>query len=264
MPPSDRPDMPSADPVLSVRRAAVTFPGPVAALADVSLEVQRGEFVSLVGPSGCGKSTLLRLAAGLQRPTSGEVAVWGAPPTAARRPGRTSFVFQDPTLLPWRRVAANVALPLELERVPRRDRPARLRQALELVGLADFARRFPAELSGGMRMRASLARALATQPELMLLDEPFAALDELTRQTLGEELQRLWLRDGWTALFVTHNLAEAAFLSDRVIVLSARPARIVAELSVPFARPRPPELRSDAAFAALVGQASALLRQGAA
>jgi NitT/TauT family transport system ATP-binding protein len=250
------------DLVLSARGVGVTFTGPLVALADVDFSVAGGEFVSLVGPSGCGKSTLLRLAAGLARPTAGELTAWGAPPATARR-GRVSLVFQDPTLLPWRRVAANVALPLELDGVPRAQRHPRVQEMLQLVGLADFARRFPAELSGGMRMRVSLARALATRPELMLLDEPFAALDEITRQAQGEGLQRLWLRDRWTALLVTHNLAEAVFLSDRVLVLSARPGRVVAELPVPFGRPRLPELRATADFAALVGQASAHLRRAA-
>jgi NitT/TauT family transport system ATP-binding protein len=172
-----------------------------------------------------------------------------------------SFVFQDPTLLPWRDVYHNIALPLELAGEDREGRDARIGQAIELVGLADFARSYPAELSGGMRMRVSLARALVTDPALLLLDEPFAALDDITRQTLNEELLSLWETRHWTGIFVTHNIAEAIFLSQRVLVLSRRPGRVLADVAVPFAFPRASGLRADADFARLTGEVAALLRE---
>jgi NitT/TauT family transport system ATP-binding protein len=239
----------------------VTYAGAIRALADIAFEIPSGQFTSIVGPSGCGKSTLLRLVAGLVRPTRGELSVAGQDPTTARRAAaRLSFVFQDATLLPWRTVSANVRLPLELQDAPRADRQERVRGALELVGLTDFSGRYPSELSGGMRMRVSLARSLVTEPELLLLDEPFGALDDITRQTLNEELMGLWTRRRWTGLFVTHNIAEAVFLSERILVMSARPGRIVADVRVPFAMPRTAELRSQAEFARLTGQVTAELR----
>lgn len=243
----------------------LAFPGPIHALDGVNLEIGRGEFVSIVGPSGCGKSTLLRIVAGLLRPSRGALTVSGMAAAAARRSKtRMSFVFQDPTLLPWRNVAGNIRLPLELERVERSARPARIRQNLELIGLEAFARRYPRELSGGMRMRVSLARALVTEPDLLLLDEPFAALDDITRQALNEELLGLWLRRRWTGIFVTHNIAEAVFLSQRVLVMSRRPGKIVADVAVPFAGSRQPALRAEPEFARLCGQISDTLRRAAA
>jgi NitT/TauT family transport system ATP-binding protein len=228
-----------------------------AALADVSLQIAAGEFVALVGPSGCGKSTLLRLLAGLLKPTQGAVAVEGSDRAAPRR----AFVFQEPTLLPWRTVLENIALPMEVGAAPA-DAATRLQQTLTLVGLLpEDGRKFPRQLSGGMQMRVSLARAIITQPELLLLDEPFAALDDLLRQQLNEELLRWWQAQGWTAVFVTHNVAEAVFLSQRVLVMSPRPGRIVADIRIDQPYPRPPEWRADPAFAALVGQISDRLRQ---
>ncbi|HEV3007050.1 MAG TPA: ABC transporter ATP-binding protein [Pirellulales bacterium] len=240
----------------------MTYRGGVPALEGVSLNVGEGEFVSLVGPSGCGKSTLLRIVAGLVEQTHGSVLVNGVKPRTARRHLRLSFVFQDATLLPWRSAERNVALPLEISRASGPERMQRVRSTLEVVGLADFARRRPRELSGGMRMRVSLARALVTDPQLMLLDEPFGALDDITRQTLNEELLDLWRRRSWTALFVTHNIAEAAFLSTRIVVLSPRPGRIAADLPVPFAGTRRPELRAEAEFARFVGDVGRVLRKG--
>jgi NitT/TauT family transport system ATP-binding protein len=241
----------------------LTYEHSVQALAGVSLEVATGQLVAVVGPSGCGKSTLLRLVAGLVAPSRGRLAVSGLDPPAARRNGlRLSFVFQDPTLLPWRSVRGNVRLPLELADSPSETREAQIASALEMVGLADFASRYPNELSGGMRMRASLARALVIEPHLLLLDEPFAALDDITRQSLGEELSRLHAARGWTAIFVTHNIAEAVYLSHKVLVMSARPGRIMAAVDVPFAMPRGVELRSQAEFAQLTGEVSACLRKG--
>jgi NitT/TauT family transport system ATP-binding protein len=240
----------------------MTFPGSVRALANVDFALRSGEFASLVGPSGCGKSTLLRLIAGLASPTQGVLSVAGFPPTIARRSAvRLSFVFQDATLLPWRSAATNVGLPLELAGVARPERPSRVRDGLRMVGLSDFARRRPRELSGGMRMRVSLARALVTHPELLLLDEPFGALDDITRQKLNEDLLELWMRHRWTALFVTHNIAEAAYLSTRILVMSARPGTITADLAVPFAMPRPPELRAQPEFARFVGDVGRELRK---
>jgi NitT/TauT family transport system ATP-binding protein len=242
----------------------VTYQRTIPALRGIGFEIPRGQFVSIVGPSGCGKSTLLRLIAGLVAPTRGQLHVAGHDSAARHRTARLSFVFQDPTLLPWRSVCNNVRLPLELERAPKSRRDALARSALEWVGLADFARRYPSELSGGMRMRVSLARALVTEPELLLLDEPFGALDDITRQALNEELTALWSQRHWTGIFVTHNIAEAVFLSERILVLSPRPGRIVADVPVPLATPRTHELRSRPEFARLTGEVAALLRRASA
>ena len=218
---------------------AKQFPSGVEALHNLNLAIGRGQFVSIVGPSGCGKSTFLRLVAGLDAPTSGELRVEGHDPLGL------AFVFQDATLLPWRSVAHNITLPLELRR---EDEDERVTQTLALVGLTDFAAAYPAQLSGGMRMRVSIARALVTRPQILLLDEPFGALDEITRQRLNEELLRLWQEDRWTGLFVTHNVSEAVFLSQRVLVMSARPGRILADIPIPFPYPRSPYLRSAPEF----------------
>ena len=210
--------------------------GQLEALEQVSLDVARGEFVCLIGPSGCGKSTLLRITAGLLRPTQGQVLLAGQPQIAPNR--RVGFVFQDPTLLPWRTVWRNVSLPLEILGLSLEEIHRRTRELLELVDLVDFAHEFPANLSGGMAQRAALARALAQQPELLLLDEPFASLDALTRERMAEEFLRIWERDHRTVLMVTHNVEEAALLADRVVVLSPRPGRITEIVQVPIARPR--------------------------
>ncbi len=245
---------------LSGDAVGLEFAGGIRALSGVTFGIERGEFVSIVGPSGCGKSTLLRLVSGLLDPTEGTVQTAGHAARDVKERRDVGFVFQQPTLLPWRTVEQNVALPGELGPSPKRIDPARVRAALELVGLSDFARVFPHQLSGGMQMRVSLARALVTEPGVLLMDEPFAALDEITRQKLNEDLLGLWARDQWTGLFVTHNVTEAVFLSQRVFVMSARPGRIVEELAIPFAYPRAPELRATAEFAALSGRVSAALR----
>lgn len=239
------------------------FPDGVEALRDLRLEVGAGDFVSLVGPSGCGKSTFLRLVAGLLRGAEGELRVRGLEPWEARRRGtELAFVFQHPTLLPWRSVEANVRLPLEIRGRAGAAELARVAEVVRLVGLEEFRRARPHQLSGGMQMRASVARALVTRPGLLLLDEPFAALDDMTRQRLNEELLALWARDRFTALFVTHNVAEAVFLSQRVAVMSARPGRILREVQVPFPSPRGPALRGEPEFARLAADVGRLLREG--
>lgn len=255
--------MPDAS-MIVCRQLAMSYDQTELILRDVNLSVAAGEFVSLVGPSGCGKSTLLRLVAGLREVSSGVLQARGA------RPGegglRTAFVFQDPNLLPWRTVAGNIRLPLELSGdVHSSAEPQKLiADSLQLIGLSDEdALKRPRQLSGGMRMRVSLARALVTNPELLLLDEPFAALDDILRQQLNEELQRIWWEKRWTGLFVTHNVAEAVFLSQRVLVMSRRPGTILGEVAVPFDYPRKPELRADARFAKLTGEVSTLLRSAA-
>jgi NitT/TauT family transport system ATP-binding protein len=240
----------------------VTFSGRLTALTDINFSIDAGQFVSLVGPSGCGKSTLLRVIAGLVEPTTGSMTVAGLPPRQARAAAvPTSFVFQDATLLPWRSVADNVGLPLELHHQPLAARGPVIEERLAMVGLKEFGRRYPSELSGGMRMRASLARALVTRPRLLLLDEPFGALDDISRQLLNEELLELWTTERFTAVFVTHNISEAVFLSQRILVMSPRPGRIAADIAVPFPMPRAPELRADAQFARLVGDVSTTLRR---
>ena len=234
-------------------------------LRNITCTVRRGEFVAILGPSGCGKSTILRLVAGLTTATNGTLTVAGQLPEVARRQAqRLAFVFQDPNLLPWRTVAGNIALPLELKGTPGREQTRFVTDSLSLVGLtADDARKRPRNLSGGMRMRVSLARALVTHPDLLLLDEPFAALDDVLRQQLNEELVRIWLMHRWTGLFVTHNVAEAVFLAQRVLVMSQRPGTIRADVSVPFDYPREPSLRADPAFARLCGELSQQLREAA-
>lgn len=252
------------EPLVASHNVGLTFPGPVEALGGTTFQLQRGELVSIVGPSGCGKSTLLRLIAGLIETTSGSLLVAGQPASAARRQGlHLGFVFQEATLLPWRTVQDNIRLPLELLGVPRAEHAERIREALALVGLQDFARALPNQLSGGMRMRVALVRALVTHPELLLLDEPFGALDEITRQRLNEDLLGLWQRQGWSGIFITHNVFEAVFLSQRVLVMGPRPGKLIAELAIPFEFPRGPELRGTAEYARLSAEVSALLRRAA-
>jgi NitT/TauT family transport system ATP-binding protein len=228
-----------------------TFPDGTQALDDVDLTVDSGEFVSVVGPSGCGKSTLLRLASGLDSPTSGQVDV------ASKRVG---FVFQDPTLLPWRTVRRNVELLAELEHLPKAQRRARVTEAIGLVGLTGFEKHRPRSLSGGMRMRTSLARSLVLQPDVFLFDEPFGALDEMTRERLNDELLALFADRGFAALFITHSVAEAVYLSTRVVVMSTRPGHILGNVSIPFGYPRQPDLRYTEEFAKVAGEVSDLLR----
>ncbi|MES2262506.1 MAG: ABC transporter ATP-binding protein [Pseudomonadota bacterium] len=221
------------------------------ALEAVDLALPAGSFTSIVGPSGCGKSTLLRIIAGLVKPSSGRCLRSAAAP---------AFVFQEPALLPWRTVDGNVQLLMELEGWQPAERKSRTGEVLRQVGLSGFETAYPHELSGGMRMRLSLARALALRPDLLLLDEPLAAVDELTRELLQEQLSQLWQQAGFTGVLVTHNVQEALFLSNRIVVMAPRPGRVVQVFDVPFPFPRAPELRASPAFAELAGQVSATLR----
>jgi NitT/TauT family transport system ATP-binding protein len=228
-------------------------------LEGIDLSVERGEFVSIIGPSGCGKSTLLKLVAGLLPTSGGEISVNGMTPKNAR--ALVSFVFQDATLLPWRTVESNVALALELEEKGQAETTSTVEKLLDLVGLSQVGKSYPRQLSGGMKMRVSIARALATRPRLLLMDEPFAALDEMTRDRMNEELLRLREEQNWTVLFVTHSVAEAVFLSSRVIILAPHPGRIAYEVAVDLPYPRSAATRDSEAFDALVNRTSKLLRE---
>jgi NitT/TauT family transport system ATP-binding protein len=222
----------------------------VLAVSDVSFDVKPGRFVVLVGPSGCGKSSLLMMMAGLRHPTSGTILVSGAP-IADPDPNRVGVVFQEPSLFPWLTAEENVEFPLTLRGVAKKDRRARAQEALQLVGLEGFGQRHPHELSGGMKQRVSIARGLVQDPPVLLMDEPFAALDEQTRMTMGDELLRIWAATGKTIVFVTHSLTEAVYLADEVIVMSPRPGRIVDRLEVALPRPRTFEMLSGDVFGSL-------------
>lgn len=240
------PGAPTAVPFLEIRNLQARFTshlGELEALEEVSFSVSRGEFVCLIGPSGCGKSTLLRIVAGLIPPTEGEILLEGRP---RRLPSsQVGLVFQEPTLLPWRTVRGNVALPLQMRGVTDREVDRRTAELLTLVGLSDFGDEYPANLSGGMAQRAAIARALAQHPELLLLDEPFGSLDAITRERMASELLRIWEQKHRTVLMVTHSVEEAALLSDRVVVLSARPGHVVDIVEVPLPRPRSPAMLSS-------------------
>lgn len=224
----------------------------LAAIEDVSVSVRPGEFLSVVGPSGCGKTTLLRLLAGLIPPDAGEVRLHGRPLTEPC--AEIGLVFQQANLMPWRTVADNVRLPLEVAHTPPAEAAERVQTALHTVGLAEFSANYPHELSGGMQQRVAIARALVHRPEILLLDEPFGALDALTRERLNEELLRLWQSHGKTVIMVTHNIQDAVFLADRVLVLSQRPGRVIDVISVDLPRPRDMSLVYDGAFGALVAR----------
>ena len=231
---------PSGTDIVSLRNVGKTFESGTVALDGLSLAVRDGEFVSLLGPSGCGKSTALRIIAGLSAPSTG--AVEGPA-------GKIGFVFQEPTLMPWADVAANVHLPLRLAYADDTQSRAAVAQALERVGLADFADAFPRELSGGMKMRASIARALVTGPQLLLMDEPFAALDEITRFKLNNDLLRLWQELRRTVIFVTHSVFESVFLSQRIVIMTPRPGRVFADIAIPAPYPRDERFRTSADYA---------------
>jgi NitT/TauT family transport system ATP-binding protein len=253
-----------ADLAVSLRDVTKVYDNGVMALGPFDLDVRKGEFVSLLGPSGCGKSTALRLIAGLNAPTSGSIGV-------SQRHGEAGaghaigFVFQEPTLMPWTSVRENVRLPLKLAHAPAAAANARVGEALAQVGLADFADAYPRELSGGMKMRVSLARALVTDPDILLMDEPFAALDEITRFRLNNDLLSLWRRLRKTVIFVTHSVFESVYLSQRVIVMTSRPGRIGAEFRIDAAEPRSEDFRTSADYAGYcrkVSNALAPLTQG--
>jgi NitT/TauT family transport system ATP-binding protein len=249
----DSPIASEAAPLLTFAGVSKRFPDGTTALNGVDLRVEAGEFVSVIGPSGCGKSTLLRIASDLTKASHGRVDI---------QTKKIGYVFQDPTLLPWRSVQANVELFAELRGLAKAERRRRADAAIKLVGLSDFAGHRPRALSGGMRMRVSLAQSLTLQPELFLFDEPFGALDEIARERLNDELLQLYLTQRFTALFVTHSVTEAVYLSTRVLVMSGRPGRVLGDFAVPFEYPRPPRLRFDERFARLAGQVSAGLREG--
>lgn len=240
-----------AAPALQFDNVSMTFPDGTHALAETTFGVSRGEFVTVVGPSGCGKSTLLRIASGLTTPSTGRV-------TVDRK--SLGYVFQDATLLQWRNVRANIELLAELDGMNKAERRQRAADTIGLVGLEGFEDKYPKQLSGGMKMRASLARSLVLEPGVFLFDEPFGALDEITRERLNDELLLLFQRKGFASLFITHSISEAVFLSTRVLVMSARPGRIVGDFEIPFGYPRSPDLRFDAAFAELSGEVSHALR----
>ncbi len=235
--------------------------GVVRALQDVSLEIRSREFVALIGPSGCGKSTLLRLIGDLLPPSAGTVRVNGKTPRQARLARDYGIVFQQPVLYDWRTVCQNVQLPLEVMKVPKAERRERAEALLELVGLADFGDRYPWELSGGMQQRVSIARALSFRPSVLLMDEPFGALDEMTRERLNRELLTIWAETATTVVFVTHSIAEAVFLSDRVVVMSPRPGRIETVVGVDLPRPRGPETREAPRFFELIAGVRQNLRE---
>jgi NitT/TauT family transport system ATP-binding protein len=249
-----RPADPAA-PVVTLAEVGKTFANGTVALAGLSLAVGRHEFLSLLGPSGCGKSTALRLIAGLMAPSTGRIER----PAALGR-GDVGFVFQEPTLMPWATVFDNVFLPLRLQGDGRKAAAPRVLATLALVGLADAAERYPRELSGGMKMRVSIARALVTEPQLLLLDEPFAALDEITRLKLNNDLLNLWQAHAWTVIFVTHSVYESVYLSTRIAVMAARPGRIVAELPIPVGYPRTEAYRTSEPYNRLCRQTSAALQ----
>lgn len=246
-------------PLVALEHVGKIFDNGTVALADLTLEVEDGAFLALLGPSGCGKSTALRILAGLIQPSGGQVRWRGAPPGKPVAPDDIGFVFQEPTLMPWARVAANVRLPLDLKGVPRQHAERRVAECLALVGLTGFEHAYPRELSGGMKMRVSLARALALRPHLLLMDEPFAALDEITRLRLNDDLLRLKAETGATIVFVTHSVYESVYLATEIAVMAARPGRIVARLPIPAPPLRDAHFRETPLYAEMTRAASAAL-----
>ncbi|MHB8062226.1 MAG: ABC transporter ATP-binding protein [Ruminiclostridium sp.] len=220
----------------------------IVALDNVSLDIREGEFISLLGPSGCGKTTLLRIIANLLQPSSGSVSILGQSPKDIRLKRKYGIVFQNPVLYDWRTVRRNICLPMEIMGIPKKERTARIDKMLEIVGLQDFGYKYPFELSGGMQQRVGIARALALNPEFLLMDEPFSALDEFTREKLNEDLLSIWKKTNKTVIFVTHNIPESVFLSDRVVVLSPHPGRLSAIVNIDLPRPRKNSIRETPEF----------------
>ncbi len=251
--------------VIAVDDLSLTFEtadGPVHALSGIDLSIHRGEFVSLIGPSGCGKTTLLRVIADLEQPSSGHITVNGITPDAARRDRSYGYVFQAAALYPWRTIARNVALPLEIMGLPRAEQKKRIERNLELVNLTGFERKFPWQLSGGMQQRASIARALAFDADILLMDEPFGALDEIVRDHLNEQLLALWARTEKTIGFVTHSIPEAVYLSTKIVVMSPRPGRITDVIESTLPRERPLDIRDTPEFLKLAHRVREGLRAG--
>ena len=251
--------------VIEARDLSLTFEtadGPVTALTDVDLAVRRGEFVAFIGPSGCGKTTLMRVVADLEQPTSGTIRVNGMSPSEARLARAYGYVFQAPALYPWRTVERNVTLPLEIMGLSAAERAERARRYLALVNLQGFEQKFPWQLSGGMQQRVSIARALSFEPDLLLMDEPFGALDEITRDHLNEQLLRLWEKTGKTVIFVTHSIAEAVFLSTRIVVMSPRPGRILEVVDCDLPGRRTLDIRETLAFQEIARRVRKGLRAG--
>ena len=247
----------SMEPEIRIENLSVHFQDknggePVNALQKISLDIMQGEFISLVGPSGCGKTTLLRAIADLQNPSEGTISVRGMTPREVRMQKKYGIVFQSPVLYDWRTVRRNVCMPMELMGLPKKYRTARVTEMLELVGLYDFGKKYPHELSGGMQQRVGIARALAIKPEILLMDEPFSALDEFTKEKLHEDLLMIWRKTNKTIVFVTHNISEAVYLSDRVVVLSPHPGRVSAIVDVDIPRPRPLSVKNSPEFNELV------------
>ncbi|MBV9564349.1 MAG: ABC transporter ATP-binding protein [Bradyrhizobium sp.] len=255
----------SSPAAIDIRNLSLTFAtgdGPVYALDNASLTVDRGAFISFIGPSGCGKTTLLRVIADLEHPTSGNISVNGASPRQARLNRHYGYVFQAPALYPWRTVEANVTLPLEIFGLPSAERKARARAHLAMVNLSGFERKYPWQLSGGMQQRVSIARALSFEPELLLMDEPFGALDEIVRDRLNEQLLDLWARTGKTVVFVTHSIPEAVFLSTRIVVMSPRPGRIIDVIDCDLGPKRTLDIRESPEFLRIAHRVREGLRAG--
>ena len=251
----------SAPPLIELSAVAKTYGSGTRALSDVSTRIEKGAFVSLVGPSGCGKSTLLRMIAGLIEPSAGSIS-W--PATGGARPADIGFVFQEATLMPWANIHENVYLPLKLRGMALKEARPRIMDALARVGLSDFAQSYPRELSGGMKMRVSIARALVTEPPVLLMDEPFAALDEFTRERLDDDLLELWAGQKWTVIFVTHSVYESVYLSERVLVMGTRPGRILKEIAIGEPYPRGRAFRESPGYFARCAEISEALREGSA
>ncbi len=263
--PNDGGTTPVADAAIEISGLSLRFDtadGPVQALSDINLRVARGEFVSFIGPSGCGKTTLLRAVADLETPTSGAIRVNSLSPHEARANRAYGYVFQAPALYPWRSVARNIALPLEIMGFSKAEREARVAKGLDLVNLCGFGAKYPWQLSGGMQQRASIARALSFDPDLLLMDEPFGALDEIVRDMLNQQLLRLWDVTGKTVLFVTHSIPEAVFLSTHIVVMSPRPGRIYDVIECNFPRDRALDIRETPEFLAIANRVRQGLREG--